>query len=71
MAGGIWFRPLGISPVISGTFAEPDPYVFGPPGGSFYYQVKIVRKTLIPTVMLLIFLKNDVYVHSKSYKQKF
>jgi hypothetical protein len=41
----------------------PDPYVFGPPGsvstsqryrsgsGSFYHQAKIVRKTLIPTVL--------------------
>jgi hypothetical protein len=42
-----------------------DPYVFGPPGsgsgyisqrhgsGSFYHQAKIVRKILIPTVLLL------------------
>jgi hypothetical protein len=44
---------------------NPDPYVFGPPGygsgsgsisqrngsESFYYQAKIVRKTLIPTVL--------------------
>jgi hypothetical protein len=42
-----------------------DPYVFGPPGsgsrsisqsygsGSFYHQEKIVRKALIPTVLLL------------------
>jgi hypothetical protein len=45
----------------------PDPYVFGPPGsgsisqrygsgfgfgsGSFYHHAKIVRKTLIPTIM--------------------
>jgi hypothetical protein len=32
----------------------PDPRVFGPPGsgsGSFYYHVKIVRKTLIPTIL--------------------
>jgi hypothetical protein len=41
----------------------PDPNVFGPPGsgsisqtlrygsGSFYHQAKIVRKTLIPTVL--------------------
>ena len=41
----------------------PDPCVFGPPGsgsgsisqwygsGSFYHQVKFVRKTLIPTVL--------------------
>jgi hypothetical protein len=40
---------------------DPDPYVFGPPGsgsvsqrhgsGSLYHQAKIVRKTLIPTVL--------------------
>jgi hypothetical protein len=31
-----------------GNFADPDPYVFGPPGsGSFYHQAKIVRKALI------------------------
>ncbi len=64
-----------------------DPYVFGPPGsgsgsasqrygsgyGSFY-QGKIVRKTLIPTVLRLLFdllsLKNDVNVPSKRNKQK-
>ncbi len=49
--------------------ADPDPYVFGPPGsgstsistryrsgsdsGSFYHQAKIVRKTLIPSVLWL------------------
>ncbi len=45
--------------------------------GSFYHQVKIVRKTLIRTVLLLlfdfylfIFLKNDVNVPSKSKRQK-
>ncbi len=48
-----------------------DPNVFGPPGfrsgsisqrygsesgsGSFYHQAKIVRKTLIPTVLWLLF----------------
>jgi hypothetical protein len=63
-----------------------DPYVFGPPGsvsgsisqshgsGSFYLQAKIVRKTLILPVLLLLFdflfLKNDVNVPSKSNKQK-
>jgi hypothetical protein len=63
-----------------------DPYVFGPPGsgsinqrhgsgfGSFYHQTKIVRKSLIPTVLLLLFnflsLKNYVYVPLKSNKQK-
>ncbi len=42
---------------------NPDPYVYRPPGSgsgsisqrygslSFYYQEKIVRKTLIPTVL--------------------
>ncbi len=43
----------------------PDPHVFGPPGsgsisprygsgsgsGSFYHHAKIVRKTLIPTIL--------------------
>jgi hypothetical protein len=44
------------------SVADPDPYVFGPPGsGSFYNQAKRVRKTLIPT-------EN---VASKSNKQKF
>ncbi len=61
-----------------------DPYVFEPPGsgsicqrhgsGSFYHQAKIVRKTLIPTVLLLLFdflsLENDVNVPSKSNKQQ-
>ncbi len=40
---------------------QEDPYVFGPSGsgsisqrsGSFYHQSKIVRKTLIPTVLWL------------------
>jgi hypothetical protein len=41
----------------------PDPHVFGPPGsgstsqrygsGSFYHHAKIVRKTLISTILLL------------------
>jgi hypothetical protein len=44
---------------------NPDPYVFGPPGsgsisqrygsesgpGSFYHHAKMVRKTLIPTIL--------------------
>jgi hypothetical protein len=65
-----------------------DPYVFGPPGsgsgygsisqrhgsGYFYHQAKIVRKTLIPNFLLLLFdflsLKNDVNVCSKSITQK-
>jgi hypothetical protein len=30
----------------------PDPHVFGPRGsGSFYHHAKIVRKTLIPTIL--------------------
>jgi hypothetical protein len=35
-----------------------NPYVFGPSGsgsGSFYHQAKVVRKTCIPTVLLLLF----------------
>ena len=48
----------------------PDPHVFGPLGsGSFYHQAKIVRKTLILTVLwlLLDFLsfKNNVNVFFK------
>jgi hypothetical protein len=32
----------------------PDPHVFGPPGsGSFCHRAKIVRKTLIPTILRL------------------
>ncbi len=42
--------------------------------GSFFHQAKIKRKTLIPSVCLLLFdflfLKNDVNVPSKSIKQK-
>jgi hypothetical protein len=68
---------------------DPNPsdlYVFGPPrsgsgsisqrhgSGLFYHQAKIIRKILIPTVLLLLFddlsLKNDVNVSSKSNKQK-
>jgi hypothetical protein len=49
------------------SVADPDPRVFGPPGsgsisqrfgsgsgsgsGSCYYHAKIVRKTLIPTIL--------------------
>jgi hypothetical protein len=61
-----------------------DLYVLGPPGsgsisqsygsGSFSHKAKKVRKTLIPTVLLLLFeflsLKNYVNVPSKSNKQK-
>jgi len=42
--------------------------------GSYFHQAKIARKTLIPTVLRLLFdflsLKNDVNVASKSNKQK-
>ncbi len=64
----------------------PDPHVFEPPGsgsgstsqrygsGSFNHQAKIVRKTLIYTVLWLFLdfrsYKNDVNVPSKSNKQK-
>jgi hypothetical protein len=50
----------------------PDPHVFGPPG-SFHHHAKIVRKTLIPTILCCFFyflsLKKDVNV-PKSNKQK-
>ncbi len=64
----------------------PDPHVFGPLGsgstsqryesgsGSFYHKAKILRKTVISTVLWLLFdflsLKNDVKVPSKSTMQK-
>jgi hypothetical protein len=36
------------------SVAEPDPHVFGPPGsGPSIIHAKIVRKTLIPTIMRL------------------
>ncbi len=66
------------------SVADPDPsdpYVFGPPGsvsgsisqrhgsGFFYRQAKIVRKTMIPTVLLILFdflsLKNYLNVPPK------
>ncbi len=56
---------------------DPDPIVRGTGtdrSGSFYNQAKVVRKTLIPTVLRLLFyflsLKNDVSVASKCNKQK-
>jgi hypothetical protein len=46
------------------SVVDPDPYVFRPPGsgsvshrygsGSFYYQAKIVGKTFISTVSVLL-----------------
>ncbi len=43
--------------------------------GSFYHHAKIVRKTLIPPILLptlfeFLSLKNDVNVASKSHQQK-
>jgi hypothetical protein len=62
--------------IIATRVSEPDQLFFclkEPGSGSFYYQAKLVRKTLIPTVLWLLYdflsLKNDVYVHSKSNKQ--
>jgi hypothetical protein len=53
---------------------DPDPIVRGSGSGSFYHHARIVKKTLIPTVLRLLYdfssLKNDVNVLSKSNKQK-
>jgi hypothetical protein len=55
---------------------DPDPLVRGmdPDPVSFYHQSKIVRKTLISTVLWhlydFLFVKNDVNEPSKSNKQK-
>ena len=46
----------GISVADPDPNPDPDPRVFGPPGsgsGSFYHHAKIVRKTLISTVLRL------------------
>jgi hypothetical protein len=47
---------------------------YGSGSGSFYHDAKIVRQTLIPSVLWLLFalfsLKNNVDVPSKSNKQK-
>jgi hypothetical protein len=67
------YLPLGLSVSLSSVADPPDPYVFGPPG-SFYYQAKMVRKTLIPAVLGLLddflSLKNDVNVASKLISKK-
>jgi hypothetical protein len=53
-----WYRYLFY---INDSVTDPDPsdpYVFGSPGsgsGSLFHQAKIVRKTLIPAVLLLLF----------------
>jgi hypothetical protein len=73
--------------ILDSSVADPDPnpdlsdlYVFGPPvsgSESFYHRakiLKIVRKTLIPDVLWLLFdflsLKNIVNVSSNSNRQK-
>jgi hypothetical protein len=39
-------------PLVRCMDSDPDPHVFEPPGsGFFYHQAKIVRKTLIPSVL--------------------
>ncbi len=44
------------------SVADPDSYVFVPPGsGSFYHPAKIVRKTLIPTVLTFYIWKTLVF----------
>ncbi len=65
---------------VSDRDPDPDPYVFVPSGsvsmrsGSFYHQAKIVRKTLIPTVLCLLYdylsFKNYVNVAWKRTKPK-
>jgi hypothetical protein len=43
-----------VDPDTSSRVANPDPYVFGPIGSgsrALYHQAKIVRKTLVPTVL--------------------
>jgi hypothetical protein len=52
----------GPSKMVTGSVADPDPYVFGLSGsefisqrygsGSFYHPAKIVKNTLIPTVVI-------------------
>ncbi len=64
---------IGIRILIPMFLGHPDPLVWGPdPDPSIIKQ--IVRKTLIPTVLWLLYdclsLKNDVNVAGKSNKQK-
>jgi hypothetical protein len=59
---------IRIKEILKTSVADPepqDPYVFEPPGsgsssteygsGSFYNQAKIVRKTLIPTILWFLY----------------
>jgi hypothetical protein len=72
--------------VIWCSVPNPDPHAFRPPGSRstsqkdpdpdpyLYHQEKIVRKTLIPTVLCLLLdflsLKNDVNLPSKVISKK-
>jgi hypothetical protein len=58
-------------PNLFDSVVDQDPYVFGPArsgSGFFHHQAKILRKTLISTVLQLLYeflsLKNDVNVPS-------
>ncbi len=62
------YADAGFSAGPGSSVADPDPYVFGSPGsGSFYHQAKIVRKTLIPTVLWLFY----DFLSLKNYKSSF
>jgi hypothetical protein len=68
------FGPRG-SGSVSQTFGSGSvSQRFGSGSRSFYHQEKIVKKTLIPTVLWLLYdllsLRNDVNLPSKSNKQK-
>ncbi len=64
--------------ILESSVVDPDPYVFGPSGsvthsygsGSFHHQSKILRKTLISTILWRVFdrlsIKTDVIAPSKS-----
>jgi hypothetical protein len=64
------------------NFGDPDPYGVGPPGsviilygsGSFHQKAKKARKTLIPTILCLLFgflsMETDVNVPRKGNRQK-
>ncbi len=78
--GGTRLQDRPENEIISSSVADPDPYIFWASririhstrygSGSFHHQAKIVRKTLIPSVLGLLYnfisLKNDVNVSSKS-----
>jgi hypothetical protein len=64
--------PSVFTPAGSGSVSQT--YGSGSGSGSFYDQAKIVRKTVIPTLLKLLYdilsWKNDVNAPSKSKKQK-